>query len=149
VLFHAEIQVPFTVLIVKDRVWRNNPALSLSTYRDENSDFLENIDDKFAMVQPDAVDNSIILDVRDAPAFASGHMPGSINIPLRQLPQRWQELANRRSDDPTRPIVCVCGGGIQSAYAVMFLRSRGLHDTLNLSGGIGRWVKEGRPIAGA
>lgn len=152
VLFHRELRIPFTVLIVKDRVWRHNPALALDAYRDGGANFLENIDDKFAMAQPDTVEEklkgeegSIVADVRATEAYESGHIAGSINIPLRQLPARWKELAAVHSKNNCS-IYCVCGGGIQSAYAVMFLRSRGLKNTFNLSGGIGRWQKEGRPF---
>lgn len=156
VLFHQELTVPHTVFIVKDRVWKHNPALALDQYRDGAADFLENLDEKFAMIQPDQLEEMlqadlppVVLDLRDTEGFTRGHIPGSINIPLRRLPSRWRELSERdvgkESGDARQPaIVCVCGGAIQSAYAVMFLHSRGLRDVFNLSGGIGRWQKEGR-----
>lgn len=36
--------------------------------------------------------NALVVDVRSAQAFAEGHIPGSINIPLDQLPSRLAEL---------------------------------------------------------
>jgi uncharacterized metal-binding protein/rhodanese-related sulfurtransferase len=154
VLFHRELEVPHTVFIVKDRVFRHNPALALEGYRDGAADFLENIDNKFAMIQPELLEKElagenppIVLDVRAEGSFEAGHIPGSINIPLRELPSRWRELLQPvLPEGRKRKIVCVCGGGIQSAYALMFLRSRGFGRVYNLSGGIGRWEHLKRSI---
>jgi 3-mercaptopyruvate sulfurtransferase SseA len=51
-----------------------------------------------------AFDNqqAVFLDVRDPVSFASGHIPGSINIPLGELDSRANEL------DPNDWIITYC-----------------------------------------
>ena len=41
------------------------------------------------------------------------------------------------------PVILQCGGGGRSAVAASVLRSHGIHDVMNLTGGIERWRKEG------
>jgi Rhodanese-like domain len=51
-------------------------------------------------------DRVIILDVLPREAYASGHLPGAINIPLAELEDR----AQRDLPDRTRDIIVYCGG---------------------------------------
>jgi len=45
---------------------------------------------------------ALFLDVRPASAYAAEHIPGALNIPLSELPQRLHEL------DAQRPIITYC-----------------------------------------
>ncbi len=45
----------------------------------------------------------LVLDVRDAQAYANGHIPGAISIPLTDLSSHAQELKAEK-----RPIVTYC-----------------------------------------
>ena len=45
---------------------------------------------------------AIFLDVRDAGAYASSHIPGALSIPLNELPDRLGEL------DPNAWIITYC-----------------------------------------
>ncbi len=45
----------------------------------------------------------LVLDVRDAGAYASGHVPGAVSVPLADLSQHIDELKAER-----RPIVTYC-----------------------------------------
>ncbi len=45
----------------------------------------------------------LVIDVRDAQAYANGHVPGAISIPLDQLASHVQELKGEK-----RPIVTYC-----------------------------------------
>jgi len=62
---------------------------------------------------------AILLDVRPASDFAAGSLPGAINIPLADLPNRLDEL----SKDKT--IVTYCQLGIASNTATEMLRNEG------------------------
>jgi rhodanese-related sulfurtransferase len=73
---------------------------------------------------PDAV----VVDVRDPDEFAAGHVPGAINLPLRELRRRHGELPRGR------PLALCCGVGQRAYYATRFLAQRG-HAAANLSGG--------------
>lgn len=74
-----------------------------------------------------------IIDVREPGEFANGHIPGAKNIPLGQLPQRYQEIdANKES-----AIVCLSGG--RSSRACEFLETVGYSKIHNMMGGMSRW----------
>lgn len=45
----------------------------------------------------------LVLDVRDAGAYASGHVPGAVSMPLDEVPKHIDELKAER-----RPIVTYC-----------------------------------------
>jgi rhodanese-related sulfurtransferase len=66
--------------------------------------------------------NHLILDVRTPLEFAQGNHPGSLNIPLQDLPQRFQEL------DPRRPLVVCCASGGRSSMAKALLDRLGFED---------------------
>jgi rhodanese-related sulfurtransferase len=83
----------------------------------------------------------LIIDLRAESAFLAGHIPGSIAVSLRQLPDQFDTRTPRE-----REIVCVCGGSIQSAMAVVYLRTLGYPNVFNLSGGISAWERTGRPL---
>jgi uncharacterized metal-binding protein/rhodanese-related sulfurtransferase len=148
IIFHRLLRIPHTVLIVKDRVFSHNPAAALPDYRDPARTFIENIDDKFNMRTPQWLAEQLaastpprVVDLRPDTAFASGHIPGALNIPLTSLPQRWEEIGTRE-----QVVVCVCNGSVQSAYALGLLAARGFKKLYNLSGGWGRWEKEERGV---
>lgn len=66
-----------------------------------------------------------VIDVRSSSEFASGHVKGSINIPLDQIPARVQEL--KKYD---RLVVC-CRSGNRSGQAKQFLEANGFKDVVN------------------
>ncbi|PKL41400.1 MAG: sulfurtransferase [Spirochaetae bacterium HGW-Spirochaetae-1] len=120
---------------------------------DKNTDrisrFLAVMDGSFRMKPPQWVleqsregQSPVIVDVRDRAAFEKSRISGSINIPLKELPDLYEKLI----PDRQAIIVCVCNGSVQSAYAIMFLYSRGYDEVYNLSGGMGRWQKEELPM---
>ena len=82
-----------------------------------------------------------LLDVRPAEEFAAGHLPGAINIPLRELEKRLQELS------PRRDIVAYCRGPycVLSFEAVAALRGRGFA-VRRLVDGYPEWKAAGRPV---
>ena len=61
----------------------------------------------------------VIVDVREPQEFQINRLPGSILIPLGDLPKRYVEL------DPDANIVTQCKSGMRSAKAQEFLRSKG------------------------
>lgn len=84
----------------------------------------------------------LILDVRQPEEFSQGHIPGAINIPIRELPQRIKELpANLEM-----PIITICHSGARSAYAAMFLRGYGYAHVRSLDLGMHRWKELRLPI---
>jgi rhodanese-related sulfurtransferase len=86
---------------------------------------------------------TVVLDVRDAAAFAGGHLRDARNIPLKELPVRIGELDKLKS----RTVIVVCSSGLQSARATGLLRKAGFASVVSLSGGLTAWQSQGLPIA--
>jgi len=84
-------------------------------------------------------DQLVILDVREPQEYQINRIPGSILIPLGDLPKRYVEL------DPNAVIVSQCKSGVRSAKAQDFLRSKGFTNVRNLTGGILGWIDQVDP----
>ncbi|MGA8050096.1 MAG: metalloregulator ArsR/SmtB family transcription factor [Burkholderiales bacterium] len=82
-----------------------------------------------------------IIDVRPPEEFASGHLPGALNVPLAELDARRAKLPRRRE------IVAYCRGPycVLAFDAVARLRARG-YDARRLEGGYPEWKSAGLPI---
>jgi rhodanese-related sulfurtransferase len=76
----------------------------------------------------------VLIDVRTPDEFASGHVPGSINLPLDQLATRGAELAAYADG----PIFLICEKGGRSLAAAQTLARRGLHP-VSVDGGMSAW----------
>jgi glyoxylase-like metal-dependent hydrolase (beta-lactamase superfamily II)/rhodanese-related sulfurtransferase len=74
-----------------------------------------------------------IVDVRNPAEAAAGMIPGAVNIPVNQLPDRLAEL------DPARPSIVYCAGGYRSSVAASLLRQRGFADVSDILGGYHAW----------
>ena len=62
-----------------------------------------------------------IIDVRTSAEFMSGHVNGSVNIPLHEIMQRLDELKSF-----SQPIVLCCASGSRSGQATAYLRNYGI-----------------------
>ena len=62
-----------------------------------------------------------IIDVRTPAEFMGGHVPGSINIPLQEVPSRIAEISAMQ-----QPIVLCCASGMRSGQAAIFLSQHGI-----------------------
>ncbi|MBD0670209.1 rhodanese-like domain-containing protein [Streptomyces sp. CBMA156] len=75
----------------------------------------------------------LVVDVRGAAEREAGAIPGSLHLPLAELPARHGEL-------PTdRRVVLHCAGGSRFSIAASLLRHHGHRDTYDLIGGYGAW----------
>lgn len=82
----------------------------------------------------------LLVDVRTPAEFASGHVPGAVNIPLDVVGQRVDELKSRSGG--TVHLVCRSGG--RSSRAADLLARSGLN-TVNVEGGTLAWTASGLP----
>ncbi|MFM8360203.1 MAG: rhodanese-like domain-containing protein [Verrucomicrobiota bacterium] len=82
-----------------------------------------------------------LLDVRQPEEHAFCALPGSLLIPLGELPDRLDELAAWRD----REIVVYCHHGVRSTHAIAHLRAAGFNRLWNLAGGLDRWSLEVDP----
>jgi len=82
----------------------------------------------------DRKDSFLLLDVREQREFEICRIPGSVLIPLGELPSRLAELKGR--DD----MIVHCKSGVRSGKAVALLRGSGFAGARNLTGGILAWI---------
>lgn len=69
---------------------------------------------------------AILLDVRSNGEYSTGHIKGSINIPVDKLASNLNKLKEKN-----KPIITCCASGIRSASAKGILKSNGYSDVYN------------------
>lgn len=72
---------------------------------------------------------AIIVDVRTKNEYASGHIKGSVNIPLDSLSSNLSKLK-----DKNKPVITCCASGMRSSAAKNILKSNGFIDVYNGGG---------------
>ena len=87
----------------------------------------------------DAGENLFVLDVRNPNEFQICRIPGTVLVPLPELPNRLAEVPRDRE------VVVHCKSGMRSAKAIEFLRSQGYSKLVNLTGGILAWAEKVDP----
>lgn len=80
-----------------------------------------------------------LLDVREPWEYEKGHIEGVQLIPLGELPERYSEV------DASRPVLCICAGGVRSERAARFLLGNGFSEVINLAEGMKGWESRGLP----
>jgi rhodanese-related sulfurtransferase len=80
-----------------------------------------------------------VLDVRTPEEYASGHIPGAINIPHDELGTRIQELPTTKSEE----IVVHCQSGRRAQLAGATLRGDGYSNVRDLDGHWESWQASG------
>ena len=79
-----------------------------------------------------------VIDVREPMEYASGHIAGSLNVPLGRLDQ---------ANLPQGPLLLVCQSGKRSAQGLNRLLDRGHpHPLADLAGGLPSWKQAGYPL---
>jgi adenylyltransferase/sulfurtransferase len=81
----------------------------------------------------DRGDKFVLVDVREPHEYQIARIPGSVLIPLGELPKRLNEL------NPRDEIVMHCKMGGRSAKAVDLLKQNGFTKVINVKGGITAW----------
>ena len=83
-----------------------------------------------------------VIDVRTPGEYASGHLPGALNIPLdhvrRALPDIRQAAENG-------DVLVVCASGARSENACTFLAQNGIR-AATLAGGTTAWAAQGHDL---
>jgi rhodanese-related sulfurtransferase len=90
-------------------------------------------------IERQAVGELVLVDVREPVELRGGRVGGAVNIPLRELPARLQEL------DRKQPVAFLCRSGARSASAAR-LASKAGYDAVNVRGGVGAWTRGGSSL---
>lgn len=77
----------------------------------------------------------LVLDVRTANEWESGHIDRSLNIPLAHLAERIQDIS------ADQPLVVYCASGYRSSIAMGLLEKFGRINAMDLVGGYEAWVQ--------
>jgi rhodanese-related sulfurtransferase len=84
----------------------------------------------------------VLLDSRDAAAWAQGHVPGAVHLPGREIPARAAEEL-----DPAVPVVTYCWGpGCNGATRAALALARLGFRVREMIGGFEYWAREGLPV---
>lgn len=80
-----------------------------------------------------------VVDVRSGSEFASGHIPGAVNIPMDQIEGRLDDLR------PGVPIILVCQTGKRARVTAGLLEPCQRQFSI-LEGGTSAWIQAGLPV---
>ena len=87
-----------------------------------------------------AGDDLQLVDVREEMEFDYCYLPGSLLLPLDELPRRAAEIRL------LGPVVLICHHGVRSGHAAAYLRQHlGRPNVLNLRGGVAAWAAQVDP----
>jgi len=81
-----------------------------------------------------------MIDVRRAPEWKSGHLPGALQHPLDGLRKTAAGL------DHMAPVAVNCKSGYRSAIACSLLEADGFETVVNVLGGFDAWAAAGLPV---
>ena len=101
----------------------------------------------FAAVSPqDAIrlmnQHALLLDLRPAEAFATGHLAGARNIPSHEILTAGDTLKKYKE----KPVVVYDESGSLGASAARQLAAQGFTKAVNLRGGVAAWRTENLPL---
>jgi rhodanese-related sulfurtransferase len=85
---------------------------------------------------------TLLLDVRSADEYATGHLPNAKNIPLPELSGRLAEIDKSKK----QVVITVCASGVRSSSAASLLSKSGFEQVFSLEGGTEAWRTQGLPI---
>ncbi|WP_328297080.1 rhodanese-like domain-containing protein [Streptomyces sp. NBC_00435] len=83
-----------------------------------------------------------IVDVRTPGEYASGHLPGALNVPLDRITGSLAELRLAAGD---KELLLVCASGTRSENAARTLARHGIA-AASLTGGTSSWSAQGHPL---
>jgi rhodanese-related sulfurtransferase len=83
-----------------------------------------------------------LLDVRTPQEFASGHVPGAVNVPYDQVASHLAEIPKDKD------VVLYCRSGRRAGLAADVLAANGYTKLGHLQGDMEAWLKDGRPVEG-
>lgn len=72
---------------------------------------------------------AVLVDVREADEYASGHIKGAVNVPLSDMERISSVVVDR-----TVPLFLYCASGVRSARAEKALKQMGYTNIRNIGG---------------
>lgn len=72
---------------------------------------------------------TLIIDVREPEEYALGHVNGSVNIPIRQLPDNVSNIKSQADADTQ--VILYCRSGGRAGRAKTYLQQQGVANVIN------------------
>lgn len=85
-------------------------------------------------------DRALFIDVREPSEYRQGHIQGAINIPLRTLTERLDDIPHDRQ------VVIYCSSGYRTGIAVASLQLLGYNNIKGFAPSINAWKEAGEPL---
>jgi len=90
---------------------------------------------------------ALIVDVREPHEYATGHVPGAVNIPRGVLEfQIWKQVGFPADTDTDRPVILQCQSGNRASLAAQSLTELGFTHTTAVVMSLDDWQKSGHPF---
>lgn len=87
-------------------------------------------------------EKAVVVDVREAEEYVTGHITNAKNIPLAQLDERLPQVAKNKSV----PVVLVCEKGARAVRAEAMAKKLGYEKAQALAGGMKGWRAASMPL---
>lgn len=86
--------------------------------------------------------DAVVLDLRNAADYKSGHITNARHMPEGEIDSRMKELEKVKA----RPIIVSCARGNRSMSVANRLRKLGFAEVFSLRGGIAAWQQANMPL---
>ncbi len=92
-------------------------------------DFLKPTDINAGLEQYKQTKGAVLLDVRSEDEYRTGHIPGSINVPVEVI-----NTVGKKIPDLNTPVFSYCLSGMRSSRAVDAMKRMGYTNVQNIGG---------------
>ncbi|NCT57628.1 MAG: rhodanese-like domain-containing protein [Legionella sp.] len=127
ILHHWELWLALlavlSLMLINEHVTKKNGPQALSTT---------------AMIDAINHQDAVVIDIREAAAYQTGHVVGSKNLPGEPLGKLEQYKQ--------KPLILICSRGLQSSALAVKLRKQGFTNVMILAGGITAWKSASLPL---
>lgn len=84
-----------------------------------------------------------LVDIRNGQELLeTGVIPGAVHVPMQELGHRVQKLMQ-----DSQEVIFYCRSGARSAHVCSILTMNGVHNAVNLKGGIVEWLRHNKPVS--
>ena len=87
-------------------------------------------------------EKAVVIDLREAHEFATGHIANAKNVPLAQLEEKLPGAVKNKA----LPLILVCATGARASRAVAVVKKLGYEQAQALGGGLKNWKDATLPV---
>ena len=82
--------------------------------------------------------DTLVLDVREAPDFVQSHIESAVNTPLSKLAEHLKKISSHKQ----KPVLIACQNGTRSMSAAKMLTKEGFDQVFVINGGMQAWEED-------